>query len=56
MADSNQKNREGLSLDERLDQVIKQKEAEGKALKKMFEQLEADSAEKSRNNQTNNSK
>ena len=58
MQDSNNKKQEELSIDDRLTRFIERKEAEQKALKKMMEKLEEDSARKLNHNKkdTNNSK
>ncbi len=58
MPDSSKKKQEDLSFNDRLSQIIERKEAEGKALKKMIEKLEEDSARKSNQNKrdANNSK
>jgi len=57
MQDSNNKKQEELSIDDRLTRFIERKEAEQKALKKMIERLEEDSARKLNHNKkdTNNS-
>jgi hypothetical protein len=58
MRDSNNKKQEELSITDRLSQIIERKEAEEKALKKMIEKLEEDSARKSNHHKkdTNNLK
>ncbi len=50
MQDPNNKKQEELSIDDRLTQFIERKEAEQKALKKMIEKLEEDSAKKLNHN------
>jgi len=57
MQDSKNKKQEELSIDDRLTRFIERKEAEQKALKKMIERLEEDSARKLNHNKkdTNNS-
>lgn len=54
MQDPKNKKREELSIDDRLTQFIEKKEAEQKALKKMIEKLEEDSAKKLNHNKKNN--